>query len=201
MREQWAEERRVIAAGNGGMVHVATRDPARPPWAPLGAEGEKVHPIFVKVVSLAKDVFAQLGPGCSERDYKEAIANSPWFSANNVTCVMEHRIDINHYFRTPINWVDLLVDGRYVFELKIHAFTKYRLERDREVQLDKYLQAFAFNKHTIHCAALIYFTPTGVEDEEVDCHWIFPDRDRISSDLEPSLEESFQHLSLGLAEA
>lgn len=173
------------------------RDPERPA---LGTGGKNEHPTYDKVISLANDTFFQLGKGCSERVYQQAIFDSSWFSENNILVRMERIIKINH-FDPPLlgRRVDLEVAGCYVFELKVTAPTEHNLKVDR-LQIETYLQAYAFNNHVVHRAALIYFTPTGVVVFEVYCHWIFPGRDRSFGEPELSLEDSLQRLSLDPAE-
>ena len=112
---------------------------------------------------------------------------------------MEHPIDIFHVDPPRFGRVDLEVDGRFLFELKATACTEYRLKIDR-MQIDTYLQAKAFNKHSIDRAALIYFTPKGVVEVEVDPNWSFSERDPSSGEPELSLEDGLANLSLILPE-
>ena len=175
---------------------VPVRDPAR---AALGTEGENQHPTYAKVLSLAREAFARLGPGCKERDYQLYIYNSPWFSQNNIQIRKERYVNINHYAAPRLGRVDLEVDGRFVFELKATAVTEHTVKIDN-MQIDMYLQAYAFNKHSIDRAALIYFTPKGVEVVEVDPNWIFSKKISkkvpSSGESELSLEEGLENLSL-----
>ena len=59
-----------------------------------------------------------------------------------------------------------------MFELKVNVFTGYNMEQHR-LQLEKYLEAYAFNHRVIMRIALVYLTPTGVVVVEVFCHWMF----------------------------
>ena len=155
---------------------VSVRGPARAVGVKRRGLGNE-HPTYAKVLSLARDAFARYGPGCKERDYQLGIFNSSWFTKSNIQIKMERYVNINHYYPPCLGRVDLEVAGRFVFELKVIRLrpwvpTKCNVEKDR-LQLEMYLQAYAFNKHQIDRAALIYFTPTGVVVVEVDCDWSF----------------------------
>jgi GxxExxY protein len=124
------------------------------------------QPTYDKIIALANIVFNQYGTGYTERVYQEGM----YFSAykNNIPCLMERHVYVTHD-NTPlfIGKVDLEVAGRFVFELKIHAFNNQNLKKDR-IQIEKYLRAYAINHHIIDRAALIYFTPKGVRVVEVE---------------------------------
>jgi GxxExxY protein len=124
------------------------------------------QPIYDKIISLANIVFDQYGTGYTERVYQEGM----YFSAykDNIPCLMERHVYVTHD-NTPlfIGKVDLEVAGRFVFELKIHAFNHQNVKKDR-IQIEKYLRAYAINHHIIDRAALIYFTPKGVRVVEVE---------------------------------
>jgi hypothetical protein len=128
------------------------------------------EPIYDSMISLAKTVFDQYGTGYTERVYQEGM----YFSAykKNIACLMERNVYVTHD-STPlfIGKVDLEVAGRFVFELKIHAFNEPNLKKDR-LQIEKYLRAYAMNHHVIDRAALIYFTPYGVRVVEVEPFWL-----------------------------
>jgi len=133
------------------------------------------HPTYAKVLSFAHDVLDEHGPRRKERIYQLGIFNCPWFAKSNIQIRKECFVNINHYDPRCLGRVDLEVAGRFVFELKVtkrYAPTDYNVEKDR-LQLEMYLQAYAYNEHLIDRAALIYFTPTGVVVVEVDCDWSF----------------------------
>jgi hypothetical protein len=118
------------------------------------------------MITLAHTVFKLYGVGYTERVYQEGMYLSAY--KENIACLMERHVYVNHD-STPlyIGKVDLEVAGRFVFELKIHPFNTSNLKKDR-IQIEKYLKAYAINKHVIDRAALIYFTPDGVHVVEVD---------------------------------
>jgi len=162
------ERKRLADEGSWGGV-VPIPDPERPGF---GIEGKSEYPVYDKVLSLANDIFDQHGPGCLELIYQRGIYDSSWFNENNIVRLMEPRISINYCDPPKYGFVDLEVDGCYVFELKIGEPTEYRVTKHR-MQLEKYLRAYALNHHVIERAALVYFTKTGVVVVEVYCHWIF----------------------------
>ena len=108
---------------------------------------------------------------------------------------MERYVNINHFAAPRLGKVDLEVDGRFVFELKATAVTEHTVKIDN-MQIDMYLQAYAFNKHSIDRAALIYFTPKGVEVVEVDPNWIFSKKLPALAKSELPLEIGLENLSL-----
>ena len=171
------------------------RDPER---TPFGTEGNRAHPMFEQMLALAKDAFVRHGPGCAEKVYEQAMLDLA--REHGIPCLKQRFINMNHYSPRRLGRVDLEVDGRYVLELKITAPTECNVQKDREEQIDPYLQAYAFNDHTIDCAALIYFTPTGVVVVPVDPRWIFREKGCDVAEPEPSLEKIFQQLSVGPSE-
>jgi GxxExxY protein len=115
---------------------------------------------FQTIIDIARTVFDQYGIGNTERVYQEAM----YFSAykSGIPCLMERSIHIVHDdMPLLIGRVDLEVDNKLVFELKIHAFNAVNFRKDR-VQLQKYLRAYAQNNQVIENAALIYFGEKGV---------------------------------------
>ena len=158
-------------------IMVPTRGPERPM---LETHHPIEHPLFGMVLNLARKAFDQLGPGCKESVYQKSIGESAWFRKNKIHCRMEQRIEIVHVRPPRVGRIDLMVDGRFLFEMKATEFTEHNLETGR-LQINTYLQALAFIKHPIDRAALIYFTPRqGVVGKEVDPDWSF-------SDSEPEL--------------
>jgi GxxExxY protein len=121
---------------------------------------------YDRIIALAHEVFQQYGTGYTERVYQEGI----YFSAykENIPCLMERCVHVTHdNIPLAIGKVDLEVASRYVFELKISAYNATNLKKDT-LQIEKYLRAYAMNKQTIHKAALIYFTPSGVRVVQID---------------------------------
>ena len=122
--------------------------------------------IYNKIISIAKDVHDLYGTGYTERVYQEGM----YFSAYKIgiPCLMERNVFVTHD-ETPIliGRVDLEVASRFVFELKIHAFNESNLKKDT-LHIEKYLRAYAMNKHIIDRAALIYFNGNGVRVVEIE---------------------------------
>ena len=171
-----------------------------------GIEGETGHPIYDKVILLAQEAYVRHRPGSKgkvtkkvrERVFQEAIFNSTYFSENNISCIMERRVDAYHIAppaRPKKCKVDLFVDDRYVFELKATKCTKLNLKKARQ-QIGKYIKALACEGCEVERAVIVYFTPTGVEAYEVDCE-VFSESDASSDEPEPSEEESLSLLSIG----
>jgi GxxExxY protein len=123
----------------------------------VGIKDEK----FQQMLDIATNVFNQYGVGYSEKVYQEAMHLSAY--KQGIPSLIERPVHVLHGdVPLLIGRVDLEVDNRLLFELKIHTFNATNVRKDR-VQIQKYLRAYAQNQHVIEHAALIYFNECGVK--------------------------------------
>ena len=110
---------------------------------------------WCSVIEAAGDVYFNLGDGCSERMYQEALLHALYIM--NVPVLIERPVyAMNGGMTVMKGRIDLEIARRFILELKVSAPTTANLRKDKK-QLRRYISAYNDNGVRLERAALVYF--------------------------------------------
>jgi GxxExxY protein len=108
------------------------------------------------VVQAAAKIYEELGPGCSEKAYQNALVRRLYNM--DIPCLMERTVYIvtDGMSVSATGRVDIEVQRRFILELKVSPATAATIRKDRK-QLRRYIYAYKTNGVQLEKAALVYF--------------------------------------------
>ena len=107
------------------------------------------------VVEKTGDIYFELGDGCSERMYQQALLHALY--RMHIPVLIERPVYATKDGHTVLKGrVDLEIAGRFILELKVTTANSTNIRKDKK-QLQRYISAYKDNNVRLQRAALVYF--------------------------------------------